>query len=93
MKIELEVPLPVVGQHVELRRDVDRFPQGSVPVGSKGVVAHVEDGIISVKMNNHFDFLAEWDNCLAWCDGNCVLMPMIFLGRFCWNFMMIAFWT
>ena len=59
----------VIGQRVTLIADADRFPFGIIPAGETGEVIEIQEcagivDLIVVKLDRHFDWLAEWDNCL-----------------------------
>lgn len=60
---------------VKFKKDVDRYPHGRWPVGTKGWIQKIEfadDGSVQeihVRLDEHFDSLDEWDNCVIWYDA------------------------
>ena len=55
-----------VGSRIELKRDVERFPQFIAKKGERGIIVEVNEEQISAKMDNKIDGAEEWDNCLQW---------------------------
>jgi len=52
----------LVGRHIRLTKDVERFPTGIVTQGATGRIIDAHRQQISVKLDAHHEFLDEWDN-------------------------------
>lgn len=58
----------IIGQRVQLRTIWDVYPLGTWPVGTTGTVTEIDPAGFeingTVKLDQHFTALDEWDNCL-----------------------------
>jgi hypothetical protein len=59
----------LVGKRVRLLNDVERFPHGIVEAGAEGTIVSF-DRIVAVKLDEHHEWLDEWDNELHWYPEN-----------------------
>ena len=55
-----------VGDRVRLKRDLELFPIIIVPAGDVGTVTEVQDYIVWIKLDTHYDELEEWDNNISY---------------------------
>lgn len=55
-----------IGDVVELKRDVERYPQFIAKKGERGTIVEMDEDQISAKMDKKIDGAEEWDNCLQW---------------------------
>ena len=59
-----------IGERVELRHEVERFPHFVVAAGEQGTVSynHQDEhgGTIAVRMDNPIDGAEEWNNEVQW---------------------------
>lgn len=58
-----------VGQQVRLRRNVERAQNFTARGQSLGTVVEINEGTLSVKMDDLIEGCEEWDNCVIW-DAN-----------------------
>jgi hypothetical protein len=55
-----------VGRRIELKRDIERYPQFIAKKGERGTIVEIDEEKVSAKMDNKLDGAEEWDNCLQW---------------------------
>lgn len=60
--------LPLEGQRVQLKVDVDRYNHFVAPKFATGTVTEVHDSQIAVKMDLVIEGAEEWNNCVIWQD-------------------------
>lgn len=66
-----DVMIPVVGQRVTLKRDVERFPHFIARAGLTGTVStSVAGEFLSVRMDAPLDGAEDWDNEVQWIDAD-----------------------
>ncbi len=63
----IEVPMLYEGTAgVRLREDVELFPIGTIPAGTRGVVVSRDSNAVRVLLDNIVTGLEDWDNELHW---------------------------
>ncbi len=70
----IRLPIPIVGQRVELRQDVDRFPDFVAATGSHGEVSFVSDGFITVRIDDKYwtDGMDTWRGEVHWYESTAI---------------------
>lgn len=64
---------PPVGTKVRSKQVQDRYPCGILEIGEVGTICLIQPDEtlrVSVKMEQHFDWLSEWDNEFHWYDAD-----------------------
>jgi hypothetical protein len=59
-----------VGDRVELRQDVERYPFATVPAGAIGTVTASEPELLCVRLDEVIEGLEDWGNEVRWTDGS-----------------------
>jgi len=68
--------MPAIGERFALIADVERYPHFVAPRGSKGTVADVSGGSVSLRLDDPPPGAGGWDGEIVWGDG---------LGRGFWE--------
>ena len=50
------------GQRVEFAVALERHPHFTIPAGAKGVVAYLDDSLLTIQMDDPIPGLEAWDN-------------------------------
>jgi hypothetical protein len=50
------------GQRVEFAVELDRRPDFTIPAGATGVVAYLDDTVLTIQMDQPIPGLEPWDN-------------------------------
>lgn len=66
---DVPIATPTLGERFVLTVDVERFPHFVAARGSKGTVADVSHGAISLRLDEPLPGAEEWDNEIVWGDG------------------------
>jgi hypothetical protein len=61
--------MPATGERFVLIADVERYPHFVAARGSKGTVADVSGGNVSLRLDDPLAGAEEWDNEIVWGDG------------------------
>ena len=61
----------LVGKHVRLVQQVERFDAGIAEKGLTGKITEADQYNIYVKLDQHLEWLDEWDNCLMFSPDQC----------------------
>lgn len=61
--------MPAIGERFVLIADVERHPHFVAARGSKGTVADVSEGSVSLRLDDPVPGAEEWDNEIVWSEG------------------------
>jgi hypothetical protein len=64
-----EKATPAIGERFVLVADVERYPHFVAAGGSKGTVADVSEGSVSLRLDDLLPGAVEWDNEVVWSEG------------------------
>ena len=55
-----------IGQKIQLKRDIDRYPHFIANKGECGYVVEYDSTYVAVQMELYIEGCEEWDNCICW---------------------------